>query len=69
MLGTGDLSELALGWSVALGSPYTFQTTLESEFITDPLLPQVAWGWLADRTGAHRGIVVLSCGAMTSAPA
>ncbi len=26
---------IALGWSVALGSPYTFQTTLESEYKSD----------------------------------
>jgi ketol-acid reductoisomerase len=26
---------MALGWSVAIGSPYTFQTTLESEFKSD----------------------------------
>jgi ketol-acid reductoisomerase len=26
---------MALGWSVALGSPYTFQTTLESEYKSD----------------------------------
>jgi PPP family 3-phenylpropionic acid transporter len=29
------------------------------------IVAPAAWGWLADRTGAHRGIVVLSCGAMT----
>ncbi len=27
--------DLALGWSVAIGSPFTFQTTLESEFKSD----------------------------------
>ncbi|HVJ16152.1 MAG TPA: hypothetical protein VM686_12005 [Polyangiaceae bacterium] len=31
----GRATELALGWSVALGSPYTFQTTLESEYKSD----------------------------------
>ncbi len=31
----GRATDLALGWSVALGSPYTFQTTLESEFKSD----------------------------------
>lgn len=30
------------------------------------IVAPAAWGWLADRTGAHRGIVVLSCGAMTA---
>ncbi len=31
----GTATDQALGWSVALGSPYTFQTTLESEFKSD----------------------------------
>jgi ketol-acid reductoisomerase len=32
---TGRATEIALGWSVALGSPFTFQTTLESEYRSD----------------------------------
>jgi len=31
----GRATDIALGWSVALGSPYAFQTTLESEFKSD----------------------------------
>jgi ketol-acid reductoisomerase len=31
----GRATDLALGWSVGLGSPYTFQTTLESEYKSD----------------------------------
>jgi ketol-acid reductoisomerase len=31
----GQATDQALAWSVALGSPYTFQTTLESEFKSD----------------------------------
>jgi ketol-acid reductoisomerase len=31
----GRATDIALGWSVALGSPHTFQTTLESEFKSD----------------------------------
>lgn len=31
----GRATDIALGWSVGLGSPYTFQTTLESEFKSD----------------------------------
>lgn len=31
----GKATEIALGWSIALGSPFTFQTTLESEFKSD----------------------------------
>ncbi len=32
---TGKATDYALGWSVALGSPYTFETTLESEYKSD----------------------------------
>jgi ketol-acid reductoisomerase len=31
----GKATDYALAWSVALGSPYTFQTTLENEFKSD----------------------------------
>ena len=31
----GKATDYALGWSVALGSPYTFETTLESEYRSD----------------------------------
>ena len=31
----GRALDLALGWSVALGSPYTFRTTLDSEYRSD----------------------------------
>src|SRR4051812_5313138 len=31
----GRATDIALGWSVALGSPFTFQTTLESEYKSD----------------------------------
>lgn len=31
----GKATDIALGWSVALGSPYTFQTTLEREYKSD----------------------------------
>jgi ketol-acid reductoisomerase len=31
----GRATDLALGWSIAIGSPYTFQTTLESEYKSD----------------------------------
>jgi ketol-acid reductoisomerase len=32
---TGKATEVALGWSIALGSPFTFRTTLESEYKSD----------------------------------
>src|SRR6478609_7030622 len=31
----GRATDYAIGWSVALGSPYTFETTLESEYKSD----------------------------------
>ncbi len=31
----GKATDYALGWTIGLGSPYTFQTTLESEFKSD----------------------------------
>ncbi len=32
---TGKATDRALAWSVALGAPYTFQTTLQSEYLSD----------------------------------
>jgi ketol-acid reductoisomerase len=32
---SGHATDRALGWSVALGAPYTFQTTLRSEYLSD----------------------------------
>jgi ketol-acid reductoisomerase len=32
---TGKATDRALGWSVALGAPFTFQTTLRSEYLSD----------------------------------
>lgn len=32
---TGKATDYALGWSIALGSPFTFMTTLESEYKSD----------------------------------
>ena len=32
---TGHATDRALGWSVALGAPFTFQTTLHSEYLSD----------------------------------
>jgi ketol-acid reductoisomerase len=31
----GRATDVALGWSVALGSPFTFVTTLEQEYRSD----------------------------------
>jgi ketol-acid reductoisomerase len=47
----GRATDIALGWSVALGSPYTFQTTLESEYKSD------IFGERAILLGAVHGIV------------
>ena len=32
---TGQATDRALGWAVGLGAPYTFQTTLRSEYLSD----------------------------------
>ena len=47
----GRAVDLALGWSVALGSPYTFRTTLRSEYLSDIV------GERAILLGAVHGIV------------
>lgn len=47
----GRATDIALGWSVALGSPYTFQTTLESEYKSD------IYGERGILLGAVHGIV------------
>ncbi|MFJ4790237.1 ketol-acid reductoisomerase [Streptomyces sp. NPDC088794] len=47
----GRATDLALGWSVALGSPYTFRTTLDSEYRSDIV------GERAILAGAVHGIV------------
>ncbi|WP_416960371.1 ketol-acid reductoisomerase [Streptomyces sp. Agncl-13] len=47
----GNATDHALGWSVALGSPYTFRTTLESEYRSDIV------GERAILLGAVHGIV------------
>jgi ketol-acid reductoisomerase len=31
----GRATDVALGWSIALGSPFTFATTLEDEYKSD----------------------------------
>ncbi|MCC9707728.1 ketol-acid reductoisomerase [Streptomyces sp. MNU76] len=47
----GHATDRALAWSVALGSPYTFRTTLESEYLSDIV------GERAILLGAVHGIV------------
>ncbi|MEI5520156.1 ketol-acid reductoisomerase [Streptomyces brasiliscabiei] len=47
----GRATDRALAWSVALGSPYTFRTTLESEYLSDIV------GERAVLLGAVHGIV------------
>ena len=49
-LASRNLSAVHIAWVLAL-SPLT------------RIFAPAAWGWLADRTGAHRAIVVLSCAA------
>ena len=31
----GNAADIALAWSIALGAPFTFQTTLEREYLSD----------------------------------
>ena len=31
----GNATDIALAWSIALGAPFTFQTTLEQEYLSD----------------------------------
>ena len=47
----GRATDVALGWSVALGAPYTFKTTLKSEVVSD------LFGERAILLGAVHGVV------------
>src|SRR6185437_4229955 len=47
----GHATDIALGWSVALGAPYTFKTTLKSEVVSD------LFGERSILLGAVHGIV------------
>src|SRR5258708_6987374 len=47
----GRATDIALGWSVALGAPYTFRTTLKSEVVSD------LFGERSILLGAVHGIV------------
>merc|ERR1712127_448060 len=48
---SGKATELALGWGVALGSPFMFETTLSSEYRSD------IYGERGILLGAVHGIV------------
>jgi hypothetical protein len=52
-------------WEGRLRLVTYLRTTLEAEFITDPLLPQVAWGWLAETLEAHDVPMVAASGTVT----
>ncbi len=52
-------------WQGRLRLVTYLRTTLEAEFITDPLLPQVAWGWLAETLEAHDVPMVAASGTVT----
>jgi hypothetical protein len=52
-------------WQGRLRLVTYLRTTLEAEFITDPLLPQVAWGWLAETLEAHDVPMVAGSGTVT----
>jgi hypothetical protein len=52
-------------WEGRLRLVTYLRTTLEPEFLTDPLLPQVAWGWLAETLEAHDVPMVAASGTVT----
>lgn len=52
-------------WGGRLRLVTYLRTSLEAEFITDPLLPQVAWGWLAETLEAHEVPMVAASGTVT----
>ena len=52
-------------WEGRLRLVTYLRTTLEAEFITDPLLPEVAWGWLAETLAAHDVPMVAASGTVT----
>lgn len=52
-------------WEGRLRLVTYLRTTLEAEFITDPLLPQVAWGWLAETLDGHGVPMVAGSGTVT----
>ena len=51
---TGDATDVALGWSIALGSPFTFATTLEMEYRSDIFGER----YFAGRRTRHRRVFV-----------
>lgn len=52
-------------WEGRLRLVTYLRTTLEAEFITDPLLPEVAWGWLRETLAAHGVEMVAAGGTVT----
>ncbi|WP_019876864.1 DUF3000 domain-containing protein [Sporichthya polymorpha] len=52
-------------WEGRLRLVTYLRTTLEAEFITDPLLPEVAWGWLAETLAGHDLSLVAAGGTVT----
>lgn len=52
-------------WEGRLRLVTYLRTTLEAEFITDPLLPEVAWGWLIETLTAHAVEPVAAGGTVT----
>lgn len=52
-------------WEGRLRLVTYLRTTLEPEFINDPLLPRVAWGWLAETLETHEVPMVAAGGTVT----
>lgn len=52
-------------WQGRLRLVSYIRTTLEAELVTDPMLPEVAWGWLAETLTAHGVPMAAASGTVT----
>ncbi|HEX3829496.1 MAG TPA: DUF3000 domain-containing protein [Sporichthyaceae bacterium] len=52
-------------WDGCLRLVTYIRTELEDELVTDPMLPEVAWGWLADSLAEHGVALTAGSGTVT----
>ncbi len=52
-------------WDGCLRLVTYIRTELEDELVTDPMLPEVAWGWLADSLADHGVALTAGSGTVT----
>jgi hypothetical protein len=52
-------------WDGCLRLVTYIRTELEDELVTDPMLPEVAWGWLADSLSEHGVALTAGSGTVT----